>query len=190
MYPLTALQEGKTRKDYGTKRGRPSTFSCSSSVFGQPSSSHHIDDDNDGNDKGTSCASTPSPTRFVNSVSNDIPQVFSNPPNIDPNMEVFYTRQTEMLNRQVQLRVNAKGEKKSLSLKAKKESSDEECSTSGSEDEEYAMAVRDFKKFFKRRECPKPQRDKNQRAFIGDSWSDIDGEEDDEKIKYETCLVA
>nr|GEV17294.1 putative ribonuclease H-like domain-containing protein [Tanacetum cinerariifolium] len=34
---------------------------------------------------------------------------------------------------------------------AKKESSDEECSTSGSEDEEYAMAVRDFKKFFKRR---------------------------------------
>nr|GEZ60395.1 UBN2 domain-containing protein [Tanacetum cinerariifolium] len=36
-------------------------------------------------------------------------------------------------------------------LKAKKESSDEACSTSGSEDEEYAMAVRDFKKFFKRR---------------------------------------
>ncbi|GKF11188.1 zf-CCHC domain-containing protein [Tanacetum coccineum] len=36
-------------------------------------------------------------------------------------------------------------------LKAKKESSDEECSTSGCEDEEYAMAVRDFKKFFKRR---------------------------------------
>nr|GFB62393.1 zf-CCHC domain-containing protein/DUF4219 domain-containing protein/UBN2 domain-containing protein [Tanacetum cinerariifolium] len=29
--------------------------------------------------------------------------------------------------------------------------SDEECSTSESEDEEYAMAVRDFKKFFKRR---------------------------------------
>ncbi|GKB87673.1 zf-CCHC domain-containing protein, partial [Tanacetum coccineum] len=36
-------------------------------------------------------------------------------------------------------------------LKAKKESSDEECSTSGSEDEEYAMTVRDFNKFFKRR---------------------------------------
>ncbi|GJX88456.1 DUF4219 domain-containing protein [Tanacetum coccineum] len=35
--------------------------------------------------------------------------------------------------------------------KAKKESSNEEYSTSGSEDEEYAMAVRDFKKFFKRR---------------------------------------
>ncbi|GKB83791.1 zf-CCHC domain-containing protein, partial [Tanacetum coccineum] len=47
--------------------------------------------------------------------------------------------------------VKAKGERKSLALKAKKESSDEECSTSRSEDEEYAMAVRDFKKFFKRR---------------------------------------
>ncbi|GJT80591.1 hypothetical protein Tco_1054933 [Tanacetum coccineum] len=40
---------------------------------------------------------------------------------------------------------------RSLALKAKKESSDEDSSTSDSEDEEYAMAVRDFKKFFKRR---------------------------------------
>ncbi|GKB93719.1 hypothetical protein Tco_0979856 [Tanacetum coccineum] len=47
--------------------------------------------------------------------------------------------------------VKAKVERKSLALKAKKESSDEERSTSGSEDEEYAIAVRDFKKFFKRR---------------------------------------
>nr|GEV05365.1 reverse transcriptase domain-containing protein [Tanacetum cinerariifolium] len=37
--------------------------------------------------------------------------------------------------------VKAKGEGRSLTLKAKKESSDEECSTSGSEDEEYAMAA-------------------------------------------------
>ncbi|GJX79519.1 retrovirus-related pol polyprotein from transposon TNT 1-94 [Tanacetum coccineum] len=78
--------------------------------------------------------------------------------------------------------VKAKGERKSLALKAKKESSDEEYSTSGSEDEEYAMVVKDFKKFFKRRE-------KNQRAFVGGSWSDS-GEEDDEKVKDETFLVA
>ncbi|GJT91333.1 retrovirus-related pol polyprotein from transposon TNT 1-94 [Tanacetum coccineum] len=111
----------------------------------------------------------------------------------------------------------------------KKESSDEECSTSGSKDDEYGMAVRDFKKLFKRRgrfviqpwndkktfqrsrddkngkgdrkcfrcgdpnhligECPKPPKDKNQRDFIGGSWSDS-GEEDDEKVKEETCLVA
>ncbi|GKA96024.1 zf-CCHC domain-containing protein [Tanacetum coccineum] len=40
---------------------------------------------------------------------------------------------------------------RSLALKAKKESSDENSLTSDSEDEEYVMAVRDFKKFFKRR---------------------------------------
>nr|GEW50433.1 zf-CCHC domain-containing protein/UBN2 domain-containing protein [Tanacetum cinerariifolium] len=40
---------------------------------------------------------------------------------------------------------------RSLALKAKKESSDEDSVTSKSEDEEYAMAVREFKKFFKRR---------------------------------------
>ncbi|GJT09319.1 hypothetical protein Tco_0856361 [Tanacetum coccineum] len=92
----------KTRKDYGTRRGRSST--SSSSTFGQASSSHLKDDDNDGNDEGTSRASTPSPTRFVNSLTNNIPQIFLNPPNVDPNMEEFYSRQTEILNRQVQLR--------------------------------------------------------------------------------------
>nr|GEV39025.1 UBN2 domain-containing protein [Tanacetum cinerariifolium] len=61
--------------------------------------------------------------------------------------------------------VKAKGEGRSLTLKAKKESSDEECSTYESKDKEYAMAVRDFKKFFKRRE-------------------------DDEKVPNKTCLVA
>ncbi|GJY66645.1 hypothetical protein Tco_0468883 [Tanacetum coccineum] len=40
---------------------------------------------------------------------------------------------------------------RSLALKAKKESSDEDSSVSDSEDGEYVMAVRDFKKFFKRR---------------------------------------
>nr|GEV49280.1 zf-CCHC domain-containing protein/UBN2 domain-containing protein [Tanacetum cinerariifolium] len=44
-----------------------------------------------------------------------------------------------------------KEQNRSLALKAKKESSDEDSSTSDNEDEEYAMAVRDFKKFFKRR---------------------------------------
>ncbi|GJU50139.1 putative RNA-directed DNA polymerase, eukaryota, reverse transcriptase zinc-binding domain protein [Tanacetum coccineum] len=39
---------------------------------------------------------------------------------------------------------------RSLALKAKKESSDEESSTSDSEDEEYVMAVRDCKKFFQK----------------------------------------
>ncbi|GJR11519.1 zf-CCHC domain-containing protein [Tanacetum coccineum] len=40
---------------------------------------------------------------------------------------------------------------RSIALNARKESSDDDSSTPNSEDEEYAMAVRDFKKFFKRR---------------------------------------
>ncbi|GJU20694.1 retrovirus-related pol polyprotein from transposon TNT 1-94 [Tanacetum coccineum] len=80
--------------------------------------------------------------------------------------------------------VKAKVERKSIALKAKKESSDEECSTSGSEDEEYAMAMRRPDG-----ECLKPPKDKNQRAFVRVSWSDS-GEEDDEKVKDEMCLVA
>nr|GEZ87114.1 hypothetical protein [Tanacetum cinerariifolium] len=83
---------------------------------------------------------------------------------------------------------------------AKKDYSDEECSTSGSKEKKHAMAVRDFKKFLKRRgrcgdpnhligECPKSSKDKNQRAFVGGSWS-YSGEKDDEKAKDETCLVA
>ncbi|GJQ94890.1 retrovirus-related pol polyprotein from transposon TNT 1-94 [Tanacetum coccineum] len=100
MYPLNAQQERKTRKDYGTKRGRHST--SSSSAFGQPSSSHlNDDDDDDGNDEGTSRASTPSATRFVNSLTNEVPRVFENLPNVDPDMDPFYTRQTKILNRQV-----------------------------------------------------------------------------------------
>ncbi|GJZ35505.1 zf-CCHC domain-containing protein [Tanacetum coccineum] len=102
--------------------------------------------------------------------------------------------------------VKAKIERKSIALKAKKESSDEECLTFGSEDEEYAMATfqrsRDYKngksdrKCFKCGdpdhligECPKPPKDKNQRAFVRGSWSDS-GEKYDENFKDEMCLVA
>ncbi|GKE93563.1 hypothetical protein Tco_1574658, partial [Tanacetum coccineum] len=69
MYPLTDQQERKTRKDSGTKRGRHST--SSSSAFDHPSSSHLNDDGEDGNDEGTSRASTPSPTQIVNSLTNE-----------------------------------------------------------------------------------------------------------------------
>nr|GEU63884.1 UBN2 domain-containing protein [Tanacetum cinerariifolium] len=40
---------------------------------------------------------------------------------------------------------------RSIALKARKESSNDDSSTSDNEDKEYAMAVRNFKKFFKRR---------------------------------------
>ncbi|GJU13576.1 hypothetical protein Tco_1135972 [Tanacetum coccineum] len=111
MNPLTAQQERKTRKDHGTRRGRHST--SSSSAFDQPSSSH-LNDDDDGNGEGTSRASTPSPIRYVNSLTNEVPQVFQNPPNIDPHLEPFYTRQTEIINRQVQIRDEHRGGLRSI----------------------------------------------------------------------------
>ncbi|GJW08437.1 hypothetical protein Tco_1570860 [Tanacetum coccineum] len=117
---------------------------------------------------------------------------------------------------------------KSIALKAKKESSDDETSTSGSDDEEYAIAVRNFKKFFRRKgkivrqpreekksfrqryekkgksdwkffrcgdqnhligDCPKPSRNKYQKAFIGGSWSDIKNDVED-KTNDETYLMV
>ncbi|GKD79185.1 retrovirus-related pol polyprotein from transposon TNT 1-94 [Tanacetum coccineum] len=83
--------------------------------------------------------------------------------------------------------VKCKGEMRYLVLKAKMESSDEESLNFRSEDEEYATAVR--KDFKLRGECPKPPRDKNQRAFLRGSWSDC-SEEDNEKAKDEMCLMA
>nr|GEW02012.1 reverse transcriptase domain-containing protein [Tanacetum cinerariifolium] len=61
--------------------------------------------------------------------------------------------------------VKAKGEKKSLALKAKKEFSDEECLTSESKNEEYPTTVRDFKKFFKRRGRFVRQPQNNKKTF-------------------------
>ncbi|GKA41791.1 zf-CCHC domain-containing protein [Tanacetum coccineum] len=116
----------------------------------------------------------------------------------------------------------------SIVLKAKKEYSDDESLTSGSDDEEYAMSVKNFKKFFRRKgkfvrqpreekksfrkrdkkkgksdqkcfrcgdpnhligDCPKPSRNKDQKAFIGGSWSDSENDTED-KTNDETCLMA
>ncbi|GJS34913.1 hypothetical protein Tco_0533295 [Tanacetum coccineum] len=117
---------------------------------------------------------------------------------------------------------------KSISLKAKKESSDDETLRFGSDDEEYTMVVRNFKKFFRRKgkfvrqpreerkssrqrdeikrksdrtcfrygdpshligDCPKISRNKDQKAFIGGSWSDSENDAGD-KTNDETCLMA
>ncbi|GJW60479.1 retrovirus-related pol polyprotein from transposon TNT 1-94 [Tanacetum coccineum] len=70
MTPLAAQLERKPRRGRGMRRGRHST---SSSTFDQTSSFHLNDDDDYGNDKGTSCASTPSPIRYVNSLTDQVP---------------------------------------------------------------------------------------------------------------------
>ncbi|GJR46604.1 retrovirus-related pol polyprotein from transposon TNT 1-94 [Tanacetum coccineum] len=89
---------------------------------------------------------------------------------------------------------------KSIALKAKKESSDDETSTSESDDEQYDMA--DEKKGKNDRkcfgcgdlnhrigDCPKPSRNKDQKAFIEGSWSDNKNDAED-KTDDETCLMA
>ncbi|GJY46413.1 hypothetical protein Tco_0435476 [Tanacetum coccineum] len=81
-----------------------------------------------------------------------------------------------------------KEQSRSLALKVKKEVSDEDSSSFDSEDEEYAMAVKEFKKFFKRR-GRFPLKNNDQRAFIGGAWSD-NREDEVGKTKDETFLVA
>ncbi|GKF20368.1 zf-CCHC domain-containing protein, partial [Tanacetum coccineum] len=86
---------------------------------------------------------------------------------------------------------------KSIALKAKKESSDDDTSTSRSDDKEYAMAKgkSDWKCFrcgdpnHLIGDCSKPSRNKDQKALIGGSWSDSENEAED-KTNDETCLMA
>ncbi|GKD17548.1 hypothetical protein Tco_1206706 [Tanacetum coccineum] len=68
---------------------------------------------------------------------------------------------------------NKREQTRYIVLKDRKDSGDDDSSTSDSEDEEYPMAVRDFKKFFKRR----------------GRFSDSD-EDEEEKTNEEKCLMA
>ncbi|GJT45414.1 hypothetical protein Tco_0954129 [Tanacetum coccineum] len=90
---------------------------------------------------------------------------------------------------------------RSLALKAKKESSDEDSSTSKSKDEEYAMAVKEFKRFFKirgrfvkqlrdeRKSMSNVTKKQKQKGLCWRTWSD-NGEDEEEKTNEENCLVA
>ncbi|GJX80155.1 pentatricopeptide repeat-containing protein [Tanacetum coccineum] len=83
---------------------------------------------------------------------------------------------------------------RSIALKARKDSSDDDSSTSDSEDKEFANGRE--RKCFKCGdpnhlvgECPKLSRYQNQKAFVGGSWSDSD-EDEEEKTNDEKCLMA
>ncbi|GKB17286.1 zf-CCHC domain-containing protein [Tanacetum coccineum] len=86
---------------------------------------------------------------------------------------------------------------KSIALKAKKESIDDENLTTGSDEEEYAMAKgKCDRKCFRCGDpnhligdCTKPSRNKDQKAFIGGSWSDSENDTED-KTNNKTCLMA
>nr|GEW13710.1 hypothetical protein [Tanacetum cinerariifolium] len=86
--------------------------------------------------------------------------------------------------------VKAKRERKSLALKAKKESSDEESSLSEVKTKSTPWRLETSRRSSREDvECPKPPRDENQKAFVEGYGSDS-GEKDDEKAKDETCLMA
>ncbi|GJS40691.1 hypothetical protein Tco_0565734 [Tanacetum coccineum] len=97
----------------------------------------------------------------------------------------------------------SKIERKSIALKAKKESlvmkrfvrqprNDKKTFQRSRDDKNGKMIDNEYRcgdpnHLFG--ECPKPPKDKNQRVLVGGSWSDS-GEEDDDKVKNKTCLVA
>ncbi|GJR26935.1 hypothetical protein Tco_1103167 [Tanacetum coccineum] len=70
---------------------------------------------------------------------------------------------------------------KSIALKAKKESSDDETLTSESDDEELLIQ-------YLIGDCPKPSCNKDQKAFIGGSWIDSENDVED-KTNDENCLM-
>ncbi|GJR71792.1 hypothetical protein Tco_0084157 [Tanacetum coccineum] len=57
-----------------------------------------------------------------------------------------------VLEKDLEIANNKKEKYKSLALKARQVLSDDDASSSDSNDKEYAMAIRDFKKFFRRRD--------------------------------------
>ncbi|GJR30374.1 hypothetical protein Tco_1106606 [Tanacetum coccineum] len=77
----------------------------------------------------------PENLRGEGELTNEVPRVFSNPPNIDPHMEPFYICQTEILNHQVQLRDEQRGGIMSIGkgiknlLKGKKKNEEDDTTT-------------------------------------------------------------
>nr|GEV38346.1 zf-CCHC domain-containing protein/UBN2 domain-containing protein [Tanacetum cinerariifolium] len=89
-----------------------------------------------------------------------------------------------------------KEQSRSLALKVKKEVSDEDSSSSDSEYKENDGYGKSERKCFRCGdpnhligECSKLPKNNDQRAFIRGAWSD-NGEDEVEKTKDETCLVA
>nr|GEW85427.1 zf-CCHC domain-containing protein/UBN2 domain-containing protein [Tanacetum cinerariifolium] len=88
-----------------------------------------------------------------------------------------------VLEKDLEISKNKKEKYKSLALKARKVLSEEEATSSDSNDEEYAIAVRDFKKFFKRRGKFVRQPDDDKKNF--QKLKEDKNEKDDRRcIKY------
>ncbi|GJV96858.1 hypothetical protein Tco_1548435 [Tanacetum coccineum] len=85
-----------------------------------------------------------------------------------------------VLERDLEISKNKKEKYKSLALKARKVLSKEEAISSDSNDEEYAMTIRDFKKFFKKKASLSVNLMTTKRTF----------ENEDDSKKEKICLMA
>ncbi|GJW41954.1 hypothetical protein Tco_0070753 [Tanacetum coccineum] len=94
MHPLAPHYELKTRSDHGMKRCRSSNPSSSSNVLDHPSSSHHVDENDDGNDEKSFHSNTPLPSQLINSLSNVVPRVFENLPHENQTIHSYQTKIT------------------------------------------------------------------------------------------------
>nr|GEW73363.1 leucine-rich repeat protein [Tanacetum cinerariifolium] len=80
MHSFAPYYERKTRSDHGMKRCPNSNPSSSSTTLNHSSSSYHIDENVDDNDKESFHSSTPSLPQLISSLSNVVPRVFENLP--------------------------------------------------------------------------------------------------------------
>ncbi|GJV15371.1 hypothetical protein Tco_1360694 [Tanacetum coccineum] len=101
MHPFAPHYERKTRSDHGTKRCQSSNPSSFTNILDHPSSSHHTNESNDGNDEESFHSNTSSPTQLVNSLSNFVPRVFENQPHENHNITLY---ETKIINHQSQHR--------------------------------------------------------------------------------------
>ncbi|GJS02041.1 hypothetical protein Tco_0318549 [Tanacetum coccineum] len=97
MRPLALVQTRKPQKDCGSQRPRHST--SSSSVYHHGSSSHQDNEDEDFQNEGTSRASTPSPTSYLNSLSPLTHHNYNIPTSSQQSDDLLFEQQTALLNR-------------------------------------------------------------------------------------------
>ncbi|GJV71514.1 retrovirus-related pol polyprotein from transposon TNT 1-94 [Tanacetum coccineum] len=96
-----------------------------------------------------------------------------------------------VLEKDLEISKSKKEKYKSFALKARKVLSEEEGSSSDSEDKEYAMAVRDFKKFFRRRGKFVRQSHEDKKNFqkIKEDKKEKEDRSEDDSKKEEICLM-
>nr|GEV98646.1 retrotransposon protein, putative, unclassified [Tanacetum cinerariifolium] len=107
MRPLVLVQAQQPRKDRGSQI--PCHSTSSTFIYHYGSSSHQVNDDEDGQNEFTSQASTPSPTFYLNSLSPLRHHQYIIPTTSQQKSGILFKRQTSLLNRQQQVHEEQRG---------------------------------------------------------------------------------